>query len=45
VVDNQSIKATAAEKPGSDAGNRVFGRERQIAVDADGRLLMLRQRW
>lgn len=41
VVDSQSIKAPAAEKRGLDAGTRVVGRKRHIAVDSDGRLLMV----
>ena len=41
VVDNQSIKAPAAEKRGFDAGKKVVGRKRHIAVDTDGRLLMV----
>ena len=41
VVDSQSIKAPAAEKRGFDAGKRVVGRKRHIAVDTDGRLLMV----
>lgn len=41
VVDSQSIKAPAAEKRGFDAGKKVLGRKRHIAVDTDGRLLMV----
>ncbi len=41
VVDSQSIKAPAAEKCGFDAGKRVVGRKRHIAVDTDSRLLMV----
>jgi hypothetical protein len=41
VVDSQSIKAPAAERRGFDAGKIVIGRKRHIAVDTDGRLLML----
>ena len=41
VVDSQSIKAPAAEKRGFDAGKKVVGRKRHIAVDTDGRLLMV----
>lgn len=40
VIDSQSIKAPAAEKRGFDAGKKVVGRKRHIAVDTDGRLLM-----
>jgi transposase len=41
VVDSQSIKAPAAEKRGFDAGKKVVGRKRHVAVDTDGRLLMI----
>lgn len=41
VVDSQSIKATAAERRGFDAEKKVVGRKRHIAVDTDGRLLMV----
>ena len=41
VVDSQSIKAPAAKKRGFDAGKNVVGRKRHIAVDTDGRLLMV----
>ena len=41
IVDSQSIKAPTAEKRGFDAGKKVFGRKRHIAVDTDGRLLMV----
>lgn len=41
VVDSQSIKAPVAEQRGFDAGERVVGRKRHIAVDTDGRLLMV----
>lgn len=38
VIDSQSIKAPAAEKRGFDAGKKIVGRKRHIAVDTDGRL-------
>lgn len=41
VVDSQSVKAPAAEDGGYDAGKRIKGRKRHIAVDTDSRLLML----
>jgi transposase len=41
VLDSQSIKAPAAKKRGFDAGKKVTGRKRHIAVDTDGRLLMV----
>ncbi|WP_162234244.1 transposase [Novosphingobium sp. Leaf2] len=36
VVDSQSIKGPAATKRGFDAGKKVLGRKRQIAVGTDG---------
>jgi putative transposase len=41
VVDSQSVKAPSAEKRGFDAAKKVVGRKRHIAVDTDGRLLMV----
>jgi transposase len=42
VIDSQSIKAPAARaRRGYDAGKKVLGRKRHIAVDTDGRLLMV----
>lgn len=41
VVDSQSTTAPAAEKQGFDADKKVVGRKRHIAVDTDGRLLMV----
>ena len=41
IIDSQSIKAPAAKARGYDAGKKVTGRKRHIAVDTDGRLLML----
>jgi len=41
MIDSQSIKAPSAEKRGFDAGKKVVGRKRHIAVDTDGRLLMV----
>jgi putative transposase len=41
VIDSQSIKAPAALSRGFDAGKKVLGRKRHIAVDTDGRLLMV----
>jgi len=40
VIDSQSVKAPAAKKRGFDAA-KITGRKRHIAVDADGRLLMV----
>jgi transposase len=42
VVDSQSIKAPSAETRGYDAAKKIVGRKRHIAVDTDGRLLMVR---
>ena len=41
IVDRRSIKAPAARKRGGDAAGKVVGRKRHIAVDTDGRLLMV----
>jgi putative transposase len=41
IVDSQSIKAPAAKVRGFDAGKKIVGRKRHIAVDTDGRLLMV----
>jgi transposase len=41
VIDSQSIKAPEAKTRGYDAGKKVVGRKRHIAVDTDGRLLMV----
>ena len=41
VVDSQSVKAPEAKTRGYDAGKRIVGRKRHIAVDTDGRLLMV----
>src|SRR6201996_2256160 len=41
VIDSQSVKAPGAKKRGYDAGKKVTGRKRHIAVDTDGRLLMV----
>src|ERR1022692_1537934 len=39
VIDSQTVKAPMAEKRGYDAGKKIVGRKRHIAVDTDGRLL------
>src|SRR6266852_5968029 len=39
VIDSQTVKAPMAEKRGYDAGKKLVGRKRHIAVDTDGRLL------
>jgi putative transposase len=42
IIDSQSIKAPSAKARGFDAGKKILGRKRQIAVDTDGRLLMVK---
>lgn len=41
VIDSQTIKAPHAKARGFDAAKKVVGRKRHIAVDTDGRLLMV----
>lgn len=41
VVDSQSVKAPHAATRGYDANKKIVGRKRHIAVDTDGRLLMV----
>jgi transposase len=42
VLDSQSVKAPApGAKRGFDAGKKTLGRKRHVAVDTDGRLLMV----
>ena len=41
MIDSQSIKAPHAKTGGYDAGKKIVGRKRHIAVDTDGRLLMV----
>lgn len=41
IVDSQSVKAPHAPQQGYDAAKKVTGRKRHIAVDSDGRLLMV----
>jgi transposase len=41
VIVSQSVKAPHAKTRGYDAGKKFVGRKRHIAVDADGRLLMV----
>ena len=41
VIDSQSVKAPAAQNRGYDAAKKIVGRKRHIAVDTDGRLLMV----
>jgi len=41
VIDSQSFKAPEAKTRGYAAGKKIVGRKRHIAVDTDGRLLMV----
>lgn len=41
MIDSQSVKAPQAKTRGYDAGKKIVGRKRHIAVDTDGRLLMV----
>lgn len=41
VIDSQSIKTPAARSRGFNANKKIVGRKRHIAVDTDGRLLMV----
>ena len=41
VIDSQSIKAPHAKARGYCAAKKIVGRKRHIAVDTDGRLLMV----
>lgn len=41
VLDSQTVKAPFAEARGCDGGKKVVGRKRHVAVDTDGRLLMV----
>jgi transposase len=41
IIDSQTVKAPHAKIRGYDAAKRIVGRKRHIAVDTDGRLLMV----
>jgi putative transposase len=41
VLDSQTVKAPFADKRGFDGGKKIVGRKRHVAVDTDGRLLMV----
>jgi transposase len=41
VIDSQSVKAHEGKTRGYDAGKKIVGRKRHLAVDTDGRLLMV----
>jgi len=40
-IDSQTVNAPAATARGYDANKKIVGRKRHIAVDTDGRLLMV----
>ena len=40
-IDSHAVKALEAKAIGYDAGKKLVGRKRHIAVDTDGRLLMV----
>jgi len=42
ILNSQSVKASNAAERGYDAGKKITGRKRHIAVDTEGRLLMVR---
>jgi transposase len=44
VIDSQSVEAPMAQTRGFDANKKIVGRKRHIAVDTDGRLVMLNRR-
>ena len=41
VLDSQTVQAPFAEVRGYDGGKRIVGRQRHVAVDTDGRLLIV----
>ena len=41
VLDSQTVKAPFAEQRGYDGGKKIVGRKRHVAVDTDGRLLLV----
>jgi hypothetical protein len=41
IIDSQTIKAPQGKTRGYDGGKKIVGRKRHIAVDTDGRLLMV----
>jgi transposase len=41
VLDSQTVRAPAARERGYDTNKKITGRKRHIAVDTDGRLLMI----
>ncbi|TPG49316.1 IS5 family transposase [Roseomonas nepalensis] len=42
VLDSRTVKAPFAEVRGHDGGKRIVGRKRHVAVDTEGRLLMVK---
>ncbi|MDF7675127.1 IS5 family transposase, partial [Acetobacteraceae bacterium ESL0697] len=42
IIDRQSIKVPNAKERGYDAGKKIVGCKQHIAVDTDGRLLLVR---
>jgi hypothetical protein len=41
VIDSQTVKAPSARTRGDDANTKIVGRKRHVAVDTEGRLLMV----
>lgn len=41
VIDSQSVRALQAKTRGYDASKKIVGRKRHMAVDTDGRLLLV----
>jgi transposase len=41
VLDSRTVKASFVKARGYDGGRRIVGRKRHVAVDTDGRLLMV----
>jgi transposase len=41
-LDSKTVKAPFAEARGYDGGKKIVGRKRHVAVDTDGRLLMVK---
>ena len=41
MLDSQRVKAPFAEQRGCNGAKKIMGRKRHVAVDTDGRLLMV----
>jgi transposase len=41
LLDSQTVKVPFAEERGFDGGKKIVSRKRHVAVDTDGRLLMV----